>query len=303
MRLIKEISQMKDYRKKIKAPQTVGLVPTMGAFHQGHLSLIRKAHQQCDKVVVSIFVNRIQFGRGDDYQRYPRNLSEDISLSEKEGVDVVFAPSLEEMYPQDYSTFVQVGGPLSSRLEGASRCGHFKGVATVLIKLFNIVKPDFSYFGEKDYQQVLIVKKVVDELNLDTQIIVLPTIREKDGLALSSRNSYLNKEERKAAVILYKALEKAKLWIEEGERNPFSIVSKIKDLIKKESLAKLDYVAVVNPETLEKVEDIKGEVLALLAVSIGKARLIDNLLLIAGRSYLEKKEKKFSIECSIKKCE
>ena len=278
MRLITEISQMKDYRKKIKAPQTVGLVPTMGAFHQGHLSLFRKARQQCDKVVVSLFVNPIQFGKGDDYQRYPRNLSEDISLSEKEGVDVVFAPSLEEMYPQDYSTFVQVGGPLSSTLEGASRSGHFKGVATVLIKLFNIIKPDFSYFGGKDYQQVLIVKKVVDELNLDTQIIVLPTIREKDGLALSSRNSYLNEEERKAAAILYKALEKAGLWIKEGERNPFSIVSKIKDLIKKESLAKLDYVAVVNPETLEKVEDIRGTVLIALAVRIGETRLIDNMM-------------------------
>ena len=277
MRLIKEISQMKDYRRKIKASQTVGFVPTMGAFHEGHLSLIRKACQQCDKVVVSVFVNPIQFGKGDDYQRYPRNLSEDISLSEKEGIDVVFAPSLEEMYPRDYSTFVQVGGPLSSTLEGASRSGHFKGVATVLIKLFNIVKPDFSYFGEKDYQQVLVVKKVVDELNLDTQIIVLPTIREKDGLALSSRNSYLNEGERKAAAILYKALEKAGLWIKEGERNPFSIVSKIKDLIKKESLAKLDYVAVVNPDTLEKVEDIRGTVLIALAVRIGETRLIDNM--------------------------
>lgn len=277
MKLIKEISLMKDYRKKIKAPQVVGFIPTMGAFHQGHLSLFRKARQQCDKVVVSIFVNPIQFGKGDDYQRYPRNLSEDIELSEKEGVDVVFAPSLEEMYPQDYSTFVQVGGSLSSTLEGTSRSGHFKGVATVLVKLFNIVKPDFSYFGEKDYQQVLVVKKVVEELNLDTQIIVLPTIREKDGLALSSRNSYLDKEERKAAAILYEALEKAKLWIGEGERNPFSIVSKVKDLIKKEPLAKLDYVAVVNPGTLEKVEDIKGEVLITLAVRIGSTRLIDNM--------------------------
>ncbi len=277
MRLIKEISQMKDYRKKIKAPQTVGFVPTMGAFHEGHLSLIRKARQQCDKVVVSIFVNPIQFGKGDDYQRYPHNLSEDISLSEKEGVNVVFAPSLEEMYPQDYSTFVQVGGSLSSTLEGASRSGHFKGVATVLIKLFNIIKPDFSYFGEKDYQQVLVVERVIEELNLDSQIVALPTVREKDGLALSSRNFYLNKEERKAAAILYEALGKAKLWIEEGERNPFIIVSKIKDSIKKEPLAGIDYVAVVNPETLEKVEDIEREVLITLAVRIGETRLIDNM--------------------------
>ncbi len=294
MRLIKEISQMKDYRKNIKAPQTVGFVPTMGAFHEGHLSLIRKARQQCDKVVVSIFVNPIQFGKGDDYQRYPHNLSEDISLSEKEEVDVVFAPSLEEMYLQDYSTFVRVGGSLSSTLEGASRSGHFKGVATVLVKLFNIVRPDFSYFGEKDYQQVLVVRKVVEEFNLDTQIIALPTIRERDGVALSSRNSYLNKEERKAASILYEALEKAKLWIKEGERNPFIIVSKTKDLIKKEPLARIDYVAVVDPETLEKVEDIRGEVLIVLAAKIGKTRLIDNSLLVARISKRRKKE--FSIE-------
>ena len=190
MRLIKEISQMKDYRKKIEVAQTVGLVPTMGAIHLGHLNLLRKARQQCDKVVMSIFVNPTQFGRGDDYQRYPSHLSKDISLSEKEGVDVVFAPSVEEMYRPGYSTFVQVEGPLSFTLEGASRPGHFKGVATVLIKLFNIINPDYSYLGEKDYQQALVVRKLAKELNLDTQIVVLTTIREKDGLALSSRNSY-----------------------------------------------------------------------------------------------------------------
>ncbi len=277
MRLIKEISQMKDYRKKIKAPQTVGLVPTMGALHQGHLSLIRKARQQCDKVVISIFVNPTQFGRGDDYQRYPRNLSEDIKLSEKEGVDVVFTPPTEEMYPQGYSTFVQVEGPLSSALEGASRPGHFRGVTTVLTKLFNMINPDYSYLGEKDYQQALLAKKLVEELNLDTQIIILPTVREKDGVALSSRNFYLNREERRAATVLHEALKRAELWVKEGERNPFSVVSRVKDLVRKEPLAKVDYVAVVNPETLEKVEDIKGEVLVLLAVSIGSTRLIDNM--------------------------
>jgi len=282
MRLIKEISQMKDYRKKIKAPQVVGFVPTMGAIHQGHLSLIRKARQQCDKVVVSIFVNPIQFGKGDDYQRYPRNLSEDIELSEKEGVDVVFAPSLEEMYPQDYSTFVQVGGPLSSTLEGASRSGHFKGVATVLIKLFNIIKPDSSYFGEKDYQQVLIVKKVVDELNLDTQIIVLPTIREKDGLALSSRNSYFDEKEREAAIILYKSLKKGKEWILEGEKNSWRIILEMKKLIEKELLARIDYVAIVDPNSMEEVQNIEGEVLIVLAVRISKIRLIDNVRVRRG---------------------
>jgi len=282
MRLIKEINQMKDYRRKIRTGQSVGFVPTMGALHKGHLSLIRRARQQCNKVVISIFVNPTQFGRGEDYQRYPRNLSEDVSLSEKEGVDVVFTPSVEEMYPQGYSTFVEVEGPLSSTLEGAFRPGHFKGVATVLVKLFNIINPHYSYLGEKDYQQALIVKKMVKELNLDTKIIVLPTIREKDGLALSSRNSYLNEEERRAATILYKALKRAELWIKEGERNPFSIVSRVKDFIRKEPLAKIDYVAVVNPETLEKVEDIKGKVLIALAVKIGETRLIDNFLLVAS---------------------
>jgi len=282
MRLIKEINQMKDYRRKIRTGQSVGFVPTMGALHKGHLSLIRRARQQCNKVVISIFVNPTQFGRGEDYQRYPRNLSEDVSLSEKEGVDVVFTPSVEEMYPQGYSTFVEVEGPLSSTLEGAFRPGHFKGVATVLVKLFNIINPHYSYLGEKDYQQALIVKKMVKELNLDTKIIVLPTIREKDGLALSSRNSYLNEEERRAATILYKALKRAELWIKEGERNPFSIVSRVKDFIRKEPLAKIDYVAVVNPETLEKVEDIKGKVLIALAVKIGETRLIDNFLLVAN---------------------
>lgn len=277
MKLIKDIAQMKAYRNKIKATETIGFVPTMGALHQGHLSLIRKARQQCDKVIVSIFVNPLQFGRGEDYQRYPRSLSENIRLSEKEGVDVVFAPSVEEMYPQGHSTFVVVEGILSSTMEGASRPGHFMGVTTVLTKLFNIINPDRSYFGEKDYQQALIVKKLVGELNLDTKVIVLPTVREKDGLALSSRNLYLNKEERKAASILHQALKRTKLWIEEGERNPFSLVSKIKNLIKKEPLTKLDYVAIVDAETLEKIEDIRGKVLVALAVRIGKTRLIDNM--------------------------
>ena len=282
MRLIEEISQMKDYRKKIKPPQTVGLVPTMGALHEGHLSLFRKARQQCDKVVISIFVNPTQFGRGDDYQRYPRNLSGDMKLSEKEGVDVVFAPSLEEMYPQGYSTFIGLKGSLSSTLEGAFRPGHFRGVVTVLIKLFNIVNPHYSYLGEKDYQQTLIVKKLVEELNLDTQVIILPTVREKDGLALSSRNSYFDEKEREAATILYKSLKKAKEWILEGEKNSWRIILEMKKLIEKELLARIDYVAIVDPNSMEETQNIEGEVLIVLAVRISKIRLIDNVRVRRG---------------------
>jgi len=203
----------------------------------------------------------------------------DLEKCEKEGVDVIFAPSREEMYPQGYSTFVEIKGNLSSTLEGASRPGHFKGVATILTKLFNIINPDYSYFGKKDYQQALVVKKLVKELNLDTRILVLPTIREKDGLALSSRNSYLNKKERKAATILYKALKRAKEWVGEGEKDPSALVSKMRDSIEKEPLARIDYVAVVDPKTLEKVKEVRGEVLAFLAVNIGKTRLIDNIKL------------------------
>ena len=279
MRLIKEISQMRDYSKKIKGTRVIGFVPTMGSLHEGHLSLIRKAHQQCEEVVISIFVNPTQFGKGGDYQRYPRDLSKDMKLSEKEGVDVIFAPSREEMYPQGYSTFVEIKGNLSSTLEGASRPGHFEGVATILTKLFNIINPDYSYFGEKDYQQALVVKKLVKELNLDTRILVLPTIRGKDGLALSSRNSYLNKKERTAATIFYKVLKRAKEWVGEGEKDPSALVSKMRALIEKEPLVRIDYVAVVNPKTLEKVKEVRGEVLALLAVNIGETRLIDSIKL------------------------
>lgn len=279
MRLIKEISQMRDYSKKIKGTRIIGFVPTMGSLHEGHLSLIREARQQCEEVVVSIFVNPTQFGEGEDYQSYPRDLSKDMKLSEKEGVDVIFAPSREEMYPQGYSTFVEIKGNLSSTLEGVSRPGHFKGVATILTKLFNIINPDYSYFGEKDYQQALVVKKLAKELNLDTRILVLPTIREKDGLALSSRNSYLNKKERKAATIFYKALKRAKEWVGEGEKDSSALVSKMRGLIEKEPLVRIDYVAVVDPKTLEKVKEVRGEVLALLAVNIGKTRLIDNIKL------------------------
>ena len=277
MQLIKQISDMRNYINRIEKEKKIGFVPTMGYLHQGHLSLIKKARQDCDEVVVSIFVNPTQFGAGEDYQGYPRDLSRDIELCRQEGVDVVFTPSREEMYPDGYSTLVKVEGELSSTLEGSSRPDHFQGVCTILTKLFNIIRPDFSYFGEKDYQQALVVKRLVRDLNLRTQIVVLPTVREKDGLAVSSRNSYLNKEERCAATILHQSLEKAKQLIKGGKRDPELVVSKMKDLIKAEPLAEIDYVAVVDPETLRKVERIGKEVLVAVAVKIGGTRLIDNV--------------------------
>ncbi len=276
MELIKHLNEMRSYIHRIEKEKSVGFVPTMGHLHQGHLSLIKRARQDCDEVVVSIFVNPTQFGAGEDYSRYPRDLSRDIKLCQQEGVDVVFAPSREEMYPDGYSTFVKVEEELSLTLEGSSRPGHFQGVCTILTKLFNIISPDFSYFGQKDYQQVLVVKRLVRDLNLRTQIVVLPTVREKDGLAVSSRNSYLNREERRAATVLHQSLEKARQLIKEGKRDPDLVVSRMKDVIKAESLAEIDYVAVVDPETLRKVERIGKEVLVAMAVKIGGTRLIDN---------------------------
>ncbi len=276
MELIKHLNEMRSYIHRIEKEKSIGFVPTMGHLHQGHLSLIKRARQDCDEVVVSIFVNPTQFGAGEDYSRYPRDLSRDIKLCQQEGVDVVFAPSREEMYPDGYSTFVKVEEELSLTLEGSSRPGHFQGVCTILTKLFNIISPDFSYFGQKDYQQVLVVRRLVRDLNLRTQIVVLPTVREKDGLAVSSRNSYLNREERRAATVLHQSLEKARQLIKEGKRDPDLVVSRMKDVIKAESLAEIDYVAVVDPETLRKVERIGKEVLVAMAVKIGGTRLIDN---------------------------
>ncbi len=280
MIFIKKIKEMKSYiKEKKREGKIIGFVPTMGYLHPGHLSLIKKAKEDCEVVVVSIFVNPTQFGRGEDYEHYPRNLERDKKLCQEEGVDVIFAPEVKEMYPQGYSTFVEVEGMFSSILEGASRPGHFRGVTTVLTKLFHIISPDYSYFGEKDYQQALVVKKMVKDLSLNTQIFVLPTVREEDGLAVSSRNFYLNKEERKEAAILHKSLISAKEEVRKGERDPRYLISFMKNLIEKEPLAEIDYIAVVNPETLEEVKKINKKVLLILAVNIGKTRLIDNIKL------------------------
>jgi len=280
MEIIKDIALMRTRcrERKLKGDK-IGFVPTMGALHKGHLSLIKRAREDCDFTVVSIFVNPTQFGPEEDFKRYPRNLSEDLRLCEEEGVDVVFAPLKESMYPDGFSTWVEVKGVLTETLEGTFRPGHFKGVTTVLTKLFNIVLPDYSYFGEKDYQQAMVVKKMVQELNIDTEIILLPTVREEDGLACSSRNSYLSPEERKKAAVLYNSLLKVKQEVERGEEDPSIITSLIRHLIEKEGSFKIDYVAVVNPDTLEPVDRIRGKTLITIAAWIGKTRLIDNILI------------------------
>ena len=278
MQLIKKIEEMKNYYKKVKDKgESIGFVPTLGYLHKGHLFLIKVAKETCDEVVVSIFVNPLQFGPGEDYERYPRDISRDAEICQKEGVNAIFVPSLEEMYPQGYSTFIDMQGNLTQVLEGKLRPGHFRGVNTVLTKLFNIVHPNLSFFGEKDYQQALIVKKMVKDLNLDAKIVLLPTVREKDGLALSSRNSYLTLKQRRAAAVLYKSLTKAKEMIEKGEEDPKEVIFLIRDLINKEPLAKIDYVALVDSLTFERVSQIKDNVLIVLAVRIGKIRLIDNI--------------------------
>jgi pantoate--beta-alanine ligase len=275
--LIKDINRMRTYIERIEEGKIIGFVPTMGGLHKGHLSLIRKGRGDSDVLVVSIFVNPTQFGPQEDFESYPRDLERDVKLCKQEEVDVVFAPSREEMYSDDYSTFVEVEGYLTSTLEGDSRPGHFRGVTTILTKLFNIVSPDRSYFGEKDYQQHLVVKKLVRELNLNMEIVTLPTVREEDGLALSSRNSYLTRHERKAATILYRSLLRAKEDTLQGIRDTKAIISHIKDLIRGEPLAHIDYVAIVDSATLKTIEEIEKEALVLLAVKIGGHRLIDNM--------------------------
>jgi len=275
--LIKDIDRMRTYIERIEKGKIIGFVPTMGGFHEGHLSLIRKGREDSDVLVVSIFVNPTQFGPKEDFEGYPRDLEQDIKLAEAEGADVIFVPSVKEIYPDGYSTFVEVEGYLTSTLEGDSRPGHFRGVTTILTKLFNLVSPDRSYFGEKDYQQHLVVKKLVRELNLNMEIVTLPTMREEDGLALSSRNSYLTPVERKAATILYRSLLRAKENTLQGIRDAKAIISDIKDLIRGEPLTQIDYVAIVDPATLKTIEKIEKEVVVLLAVKIGGARLIDNM--------------------------
>jgi pantoate--beta-alanine ligase len=281
MEIINRRQRMSSVSRKVRRQQdrTIGLVPTMGALHDGHLSLVREARRMCDVVVVSVFVNPAQFGPGEDFSRYPRDLTNDAALLTDYNVDYIFAPAAEEIYPKNFSTYVTVEG-LSEQLEGASRPGHFRGVATVVTVLLNIVRPDFAFFGQKDAQQALIVKRLVRDLAFDTEIVVLPTVREESGLALSSRNNYLNDEERASASVLYRALARAKEAYKDGERNGARLAGTIRSTIETEPRARIDYISVTDADTLEKLEKLDDRtVLVAIAVQVGKTRLIDNIVL------------------------
>jgi pantoate--beta-alanine ligase len=276
MQVINTIAEMRKLRRQLSEP--VGFVPTMGYFHEGHLSLVRQARKENSTVVVSIFVNPTQFGPGEDFQDYPRDLNRDLELLEREKVDIVFVPSEEEMYPRDFNSWVDVE-KVTERLEGASRPGHFRGVATICAKLFNIIQPTRAYFGQKDAQQAIVIKKMVADLNMNLEIVVVPTVRESNGLAMSSRNTYLNPEERQAATVLFKALSLARELWQGGEKDADKIRHQMTSLIQKEPLAKIDYVSIADANTLEELKKIDRPAIVLLAVRIGKTRLIDNVIL------------------------
>ncbi|MCS7150660.1 MAG: pantoate--beta-alanine ligase [Caldimicrobium sp.] len=279
MEIVKSKEQMKAISRGFKKEgYRIGFVPTMGYLHEGHLSLIRLAKCKSDRTVVSIFVNPLQFGPNEDFQAYPRDLERDIPLLEKEGVDILFVPEVEDIYPADYQTYVEVTH-LSSGLCGAFRSGHFKGVATILLKLFNIVKPDLAVFGEKDYQQIRVVEQMVKDLDLDMEILRHPIVREEDGLAMSSRNTYLSSEERRSALSLYQALKFVERLILGGERDLTKIRELTKEYIESFPHTKVQYVEIVHPHTLQSVEEIRGPVLVALAVFVGKTRLIDNKII------------------------
>ena len=282
MQIIKNIKECKKIIGGLKKNgQTTGLVPTMGCLHEGHLSLVRAARQECDKIVMTIFVNPTQFGEGEDFEKYPRDLKRDTILAENAGADYIFAPDTEEMYRKDNKTFVEVEG-LSAPMCGRKRPGHFRGVATIVLKLFNITGADNAYFGEKDYQQLAIIKKMVSDLDLDIKIISCPTIREKDGLALSSRNKYLLKEERENAPIIYETLKKAKKMIEDGEED-FKLIAKqaIHKIRQTPHVKKIDYFDIRNAETLEEINTrtTNMDILIATAAWFGETRLIDNIVI------------------------
>ena len=281
MQVISQIAQLKQVVRAAKANgKSVGLVPTMGYLHEGHLTLMRRAKDEQGFVIATLFVNPLQFGPQEDYADYPRDLARDCELAASIGVDVLFAPSVDEMYPGGNGktlTFVDVE-KITAPLCGASRPGHFRGVATVVSKLFNIAEADVAYFGQKDAQQVAVIRRMVEDLNMNVKVVAVPIVRESDGLAMSSRNKYLDQGQRQAALVLSRSLAKAAVMLEEGERDSALILATVRELICQEPLANIDYVSLVDPLTLESLESIDNRALLALAARFGKTRLIDNVV-------------------------
>lgn len=281
MEIINRVTRMSSVAREFRGERkTIGLVPTMGALHEGHLSLMSQAREMCDIVIASVFVNPTQFAPHEDLARYPRDLARDAELAFTRQVDFIFAPSPEDMYPNGFATYVTLDG-LSERLEGASRPGHFRGVTTVVNKLFNIVQPRFAFFGRKDAQQVILIKRMVKDLAMDVEVVVGPTVREEDGLALSSRNVYLATDERKAATVLRRSLEKCRSMYNGGERDSGRLINAMRAVIETEPLANIDYIAISDTNNLEPVSAVPfvSPTLVSMAVFFGKTRLIDNIVL------------------------
>jgi pantoate--beta-alanine ligase len=279
MKIIESIQDMKKASRSVRDKgKKMAFVPTMGYLHEGHLSLMRKGREVGDALVVSIFVNPTQFGKGEDFERYPRDTARDKKLCEDEGVDILFVPRVGDMYPTGYQTYVDAEA-VTRNLCGASRPGHFRGVATVVTKLFNIVRPDIAIFGEKDFQQLVTIRRLVRDLDMDVDVIGMPIVREADGLAMSSRNAYLNREERRAALNIYRALQAAKEVFAEGERSASILLNEAKRVVEIEPMVVIDYIKLVDTETMEDLEKVENEALLAIAVRIGKTRLIDNIIL------------------------
>ncbi|MCU0644574.1 MAG: pantoate--beta-alanine ligase [bacterium] len=277
MKIIVSVSDMHKQADRLRREgKIIGFVPTMGYLHEGHLSLIREAKKHSDIIVMSIFVNPTQFGPGEDFKDYPRDFDRDAMLAESAGCDIIFHPNVQEIYPENHKTYVEVE-QITKVLCGASRPTHFRGVTTIVAKLFNIIKPHVAVFGQKDAQQAIVIKRMVQDLNFDLKILVAPIMREPDGLAMSSRNIYLTPEQRKEAAILYQSLMQAKQMIEQGERNADQIKAQIRSMIEQQPDAKIDYIEIVDTTNLNPVQQLEGEVLIALAVKIGKPRLIDNV--------------------------
>jgi len=280
MKVISRVYGIKEYVTRARREgKLIGFVPTMGWLHGGHLSLLRSAREECDVVIMSIFVNPTQFGPSEDLEKYPRDMERDKKLAEDAGADVLFAPSTGEMYPDGYATYVEVVGPLSQTMCGGARPGHFRGVATVVAKLFNIVEPDKSYFGQKDAQQAVIVKRMVKDLDMPFEVRVLPTVREEDGLAMSSRNSYLSEDQRRQATGLFKSLKRAEEMARGGEVSAQSIKEEMKRILLEGKSVRIDYIAIVDADSLEALDEVRDNTLIAVAAFVGGTRLIDNTII------------------------